>query len=351
MIHNLLLIAAVQGFFVSAFVLIHRKFRNSPARCLGWLTLVISLNLLQPLLHHDDGSVPYFLRYLNVPWFFFFMPFLFMFLEKYTQKIDQSKKYFTLAIFLFFVNISISLYWLIQNLDTHILQSHLWKLRTINETIGVIFSVFIWWKMNIYFKENKHFYPIPIQIWFRNSLIILIITFGIWLAAILSNYYLRYQHPFTFDSFYQILRLTVGILIYWIFYVGIFKVILTRPLAKTLQKKIPEDDSHLKKIESEELFTDPYLNVDTLAEKLGITTSHLRLLIKTKHNSSFSEYINRLRVEKAKKLLSDPNFDHYTLQAIGEDAGFNSRSTFYRCFKKITGLTPKAFREQLSRNI
>ncbi len=348
MIEILLLIAAVQGLIVSAFVLFHRKFRHSPARCLGWLTLVISLNLFQPLLHRDDGSIPYFLRYLNVPWFFFFMPFLFMFLERYTDKIYRSKKYLIAALILFGINISLSVYWLIIKLPLEDLQSHLWKLRAVNETLGVIFSFFVWWKMRNYFRENKHFYPLGVQIWFRNSLVILIIMFSLWFVAVLSNYYLTYEHPFTFDPFYQLLRFSVALLVYWIFYVGIFKVILSRPYTKLSRSGVSEDEMILRRIEEEELFTDPYLNVETLTEKLDISTSHLRFLIKNKYNRSFSEYINYLRVEKAKKLLSDPDYQHYTLQAVGEDAGFNSRSTFYRCFKKITGLTPKAFRERHS---
>lgn len=346
MIDILLLIAAVQGLIVSAFVLFHRKFRHSATRCLGWLTLVISLNLLQPLLHRNGGSIPYVLRYLNVPWFFFFMPFLFMFLERYTDNIKHSKKYLIAALILFGINISLSAYWLIEELPLEILQSHLWKLRAINETLGVFFSFFVWWKMRGYFRENKHFYPLGVQIWLRKSMVILLGVFSLWFVAVLSNYYLQYEHPFTFDSFYQLLRISVALLIYWIFYVGIFKIILARPYTKLPKTGHPEDDAYLQRIEREEFFTDPYLNVETLAEKLGISTAHLRLLIKSKHNRSFSEYINYLRVEKAKKLLSDPEYQHYTLQAVGEDAGFNSRSTFYRCFKKITGLTPKAFRER-----
>ncbi len=346
MIGILLLIAAVQGLIVSVFVLFHRKFRHSPARCLGWLTLLISLNLLQPLLHRDDGSIPYLLRYWNVPWFFFFMPFLFMFLERYTDEISRSKKYFIIAIVLFVADILLSGYWLFEDLPLEVLQSHLWKLRAVNETLGVLFSLFVWWKMRIYFRENKHFYPVGVQIWFRKSLVILIVIFSIWFIAVLSNYYLRYEHPFSFDSFYQILRLSVALLVYWIFYVGIFKIILSRPYTKTAKSNSSEGDAYLQRIENEEFYTDPYLNVENLAEKLGISTAHLRFIIKAKHNRTFSEYINYLRVERAKKLLTNPEYQHYTLDAVGEDAGFNSRSTFYRCFKKITGFTPKAFRER-----
>ncbi|GEM_PF-3178710 len=348
MILILLLIAAVQGLIVSVFVLFHRKFRHSPTRCLGWLTLVLSFDLLQPLTHIESGSIPYFLRYLNVPWFFFFIPFLFMFLERYTDEISRSKKYFFAAIVFFIVNVSLSVYWLVEELPLDILQSNLWKLRAVNETLGVLFSFFVWWKMRAYFRENKHFYPLGVQIWLRKSMVILFVVFSLWFIAVLSNYYLQHEHPFTFDPLYQLLRFSVALLVYWIFYVGIFKIILSRPYTRLSKSDNVDDGTYLQRIEEEEFFTDPYLNVDTLAEKLGISTAHLRLLIKSRHNRSFSEYINYLRVEKAKKLLSEPEYQHYTLQAVGEDAGFNSRSTFYRCFKKITGLTPKEFRERHS---
>ena len=58
---------------------------------------------------------------------------------------------------------------------------------------------------------------------------------------------------------------------------------------------------------------------------------------------SFPDYVNNLRVGKAKEFLRTGEFSNYTLVAIGLEAGFNSKTSFYNTFKKNTGLTPLQF--------
>jgi AraC-like DNA-binding protein len=43
-------------------------------------------------------------------------------------------------------------------------------------------------------------------------------------------------------------------------------------------------------------------------------------------------------------MLTDTNFDNYSLLGIAEDAGFNSKSSFNRIFKKETGMTPTQYK-------
>ena len=75
-----------------------------------------------------------------------------------------------------------------------------------------------------------------------------------------------------------------------------------------------------------------------------MSLSHASKLINTFSDYNFSDYINSLRIEQAKKLLSDDSFDQYTIVAIGLESGFNSKSTFYTAFKKFTSQTPSEFR-------
>ena len=63
--------------------------------------------------------------------------------------------------------------------------------------------------------------------------------------------------------------------------------------------------------------------------------------ILNKHfNKSFFDLINELRIKEAENKLKlfDPKKDK--IENIAYDAGFNSRATFYRSFKKITGKNP-----------
>jgi AraC-like DNA-binding protein len=64
--------------------------------------------------------------------------------------------------------------------------------------------------------------------------------------------------------------------------------------------------------------------------------------------TNFSALLNRYRVEEACRLRGDPAFDHLTIDAIGYQAGFQSRSTFYSAFKQIRGETPGQTRRRRS---
>ena len=106
----------------------------------------------------------------------------------------------------------------------------------------------------------------------------------------------------------------------------------------------------LHAMESEQLFTDGELTLQRLAEKLSIPAQHLSQVINERRSQSFSDLINTYRVEAAKKKLVDPKMQHYTVLAIAEDVGFNSKSSFNAVFKKHTNMTPSEFRKSSNGN-
>ena len=93
-------------------------------------------------------------------------------------------------------------------------------------------------------------------------------------------------------------------------------------------------------------YLDSNLSLEKLGEEVQMGTSSLSKLINGNFEGNFSDYINQLRVEEAKKTLLNPEFNNYTIVAVGLECGFNSKSTFYTAFRKITGKTPSEFRKQ-----
>ncbi|MFV0617429.1 bifunctional transcriptional activator/DNA repair enzyme AdaA [Megasphaera sp. WILCCON 0056] len=91
--------------------------------------------------------------------------------------------------------------------------------------------------------------------------------------------------------------------------------------------------------EAKEIMDRAYNDSSLLAQKmtrLGITRNHLDKIFKNQYQESLKEYLNRLRIQKAKGLLSEGVPISDTAWAIG----MNSLSGFYSFFKKETGLTP-----------
>ncbi|WP_341841456.1 helix-turn-helix domain-containing protein [Chitinophaga caseinilytica] len=123
---------------------------------------------------------------------------------------------------------------------------------------------------------------------------------------------------------------------------------------KTKYRKTALGDDMLSKIhqqltglmESEKLFTDPELNLDDLAARLSVSSNALSQVINSLEQRNFYDYINDLRVREFKRLAVLPENSRLTLLSIAYEAGFNSKTSFNRNFKKATGISPREFCQQ-----
>lgn len=96
-------------------------------------------------------------------------------------------------------------------------------------------------------------------------------------------------------------------------------------------------------IQTEKLFTNPKLNLSSLASSLDLNEKDLSRLINQQTESNFYQFINQFRVEEFKLLLSTPKAQQWSILGLAEEAGFNSKSTFYTAFKSLEGMTPKQY--------
>jgi AraC-like DNA-binding protein len=91
----------------------------------------------------------------------------------------------------------------------------------------------------------------------------------------------------------------------------------------------------------------PFLQTEYSLEQLVIDIQVPRYIlsafINQEYGMGFREYLNRYRVDFFKIHLGNPSWGNLTLEAIAEECGFNSRSTFINNFKRITGQTPSEF--------
>jgi len=93
------------------------------------------------------------------------------------------------------------------------------------------------------------------------------------------------------------------------------------------------------------LFQDNELSLAKLAEASGLNIHLASKAINECSGGNFYDWVNLYRVEKAKSLLLDSDTQ---ISRICYDVGFNSKSTFYAAFKKVTGQTPGAYRKNLT---
>lgn len=104
----------------------------------------------------------------------------------------------------------------------------------------------------------------------------------------------------------------------------------------------------LRHMEQERPFLNPELTLPELAAQLGSSTNELSGLINRVLGLNFFDFVNGYRVEEVKCLLQKGEHTRQTLLGIALDAGFNSKASFNRVFKKLAGQTPTEYLNSLA---
>jgi AraC-like DNA-binding protein len=123
--------------------------------------------------------------------------------------------------------------------------------------------------------------------------------------------------------------------------------------AKTKYEKstLTDQDAerHLIKLKDfmkkERPYLDPNLTLYKLSKKISISPRHLSQILNEKLSQNFFDFINRYRVEEAKRYLLASSNGNKSILNILLETGFNSKSAFNRVFKKYIGLTPSRYKK------
>ena len=186
--------------------------------------------------------------------------------------------------------------------------------------------------------------------WLRNPLIVFGLLWLLWIPFIL--YYRSHAEVHTYYPFYFLL----GVIIIRIAVRAHSKQgVGTQFVAPSFVKLPPpaeakQKSNWLKKMVKANLYyQDPDLSLTSLAEKLELTPHELSRIINTVLRKSFSDFINEFRVAEVVTKMQDPAYDQFTLLGIALDSGFNSKTTFNRAFRQVTGKGPAEFKNDLKK--
>ncbi len=107
----------------------------------------------------------------------------------------------------------------------------------------------------------------------------------------------------------------------------------------------------LRLFSEEKIYKQSDLKITHVSLSLQTNRTYISNLINQEFNCSFSEFVNKFRINEAKFIMSDRTYYNYSLDHISEVAGFGSVSTFIRVFKEYEGITPGKFREAIANNL
>jgi AraC-like DNA-binding protein len=105
----------------------------------------------------------------------------------------------------------------------------------------------------------------------------------------------------------------------------------------------------LQLLESEQLYLDTTLNIQMLSQRLSTNPRYISQAINTYSGTNFAGLVNRMRVNQARRLILE-NYLDCSMKEVADACGFNSRASFYRHFKEVTGFSPTEFKEMAHRS-
>lgn len=144
------------------------------------------------------------------------------------------------------------------------------------------------------------------------------------------------------------------------------KIASSLPAIKTIpavEKNAEKDSNKISKEKEEEILqkleefeqSDRFLNknmsLSLLSSQMEINTKYLSEVINNSKEKNFNGYINELRINHIAHLLrTNPTFLNYKVSYLAEYSGFSSHSTFTTIFKSVTGMSPNAYIQEISKS-
>ncbi len=375
-LNTLLNIAIFQGIVLVIIILRSPIFKSKANKYLAFTIFTLSIALLN-LVFERVGlypTMPYLLFLDNIEWAFiipvFFLLYVIHFIDLPVTRSKNHLWLFTPFLYSAVVNI-------INDLDE---VAHLYEgtpmfkfvigvLQMLEFPLTVLFIPYVLIQTSRWIKHASNAQE---KKWLTYLWVLIFVLFTSWILALVIGV----LFDFDISKVMLVLALLTVFLIHWTAYVGIYKFRLARdqeeikalinkgkyttpkpsivdivPQEKQEVKEdiLTEEHPYYQKLEdlciNHHIYRDSTLDRNKIAQELGISAGYVSQLINTISGKNFANYINHYRVEAVKEMILDSEFDNYSLLAIGLECGFSSKTTFHNSFKKVTGITPNAYRK------
>lgn len=346
----------IQGFIFIFYWLFIKKIRLKPIVYLNIFVLFLTLNNVQILIFINEIFTHHFyLKHIEFSWYLLILPYFLVFITSYFEIENPLKHLLKICWGLFLGQIIVRLIILGMIYFQYYDETTIINYTKIEELVNLVISLFIFYKIYCYIFEEHWSEKIRTYDdlnWLKSFFIAGCFVVLFWIFAVLLNLVETTNSKFMYNP----LRVSSAVLLYWIGYMGMLKMNLTFERKSYLDyrdKSTKKDNQDISiddfnkindYIDSNLRFTDVHLSLDRLAVELQMNRVLLSKIINT-HAESFSDFINKKRVEEAKRLLISDDANKFTLDVLAYECGFKSKSNFYLIFKKYMGSTPAEWKK------
>jgi AraC-like DNA-binding protein len=334
-------LGAFNGLLLSGYFFFFTKRRTVSHYFLGALLLALSLRVGKSVLFYFDHDLPKIYLQIGLSACFFIGPTLYFFLKSGLNPVKSLPRNWGIHLLVLFLLITLG---------------------------GIIlpYQQYPWvW--------NRVCVPIIYTEW-----AIYVVLSGILMKEVLKKVFLQRAeakpHDFWMTSIYliNVLIFAAFLWAYWgglpyisaaitfsfALYISIF-MLLSRKKNDDLfsnssrpgNKKLSDDEVKLwlnsleQLMGDKQIFRNPNLKLQDLALELHLSPHQLSQFLNDNLGKNFTQFINEYRINEACKLLKTDTL--LSIEGIGDEVGFNSKSTFFSTFKKVKGLTPAKYRQQI----
>jgi len=365
----------VQGLLLGVMLIVIHSRRRKAVVYLGLFVILFSLEPLENIFH-ELGVLQKWPHLILLPVSFHFLayPLFYIYLQKISILEDERPSYWTMIPGFLELIVGVVVFFLPLHIKTWIKDSNAMLIYFL---LGMGYSLIIqilalrWLARHRTELENQYSLILHRSLQWSTYFIYASILFSVlFLLTFLTED----------RSVYLVYSVVNVVLIYWISYQGfaqqnvspVYHSILNVPsnvkneLDKNEDKIIKENPAHMKTIKTpdeQEIFRQVLdriqdhmvkskcfikedLTIVDVSEAIHEHPRRISQSINSLLGTNFNNYINSFRVEYAKELFTSAQHKNLSIEGIGMEAGFHSKSTFYAAFKKIEGTTPAKLRPE-----
>ncbi len=361
------LLVAFQMLFTSLFLFTHKKGNRTNNALLGIILLLFSLNMGDFTLRVSGYQFPWtILHLIDDAFFFLYGPLFYFYTIRLAQHEVKWRKQYLLHFILFglFVLFFGWQFFLSSELDDpgifeQVISGQVpWWIFLISSTIYLHIFVYLWmsWKLLVRYRRTVREQFSNLSKINLDWLEFLVRAFAVITAVALLHNLMPMAQNLTiyYGSILALLLFSLlfvnRILVKALNQPEIFSRVEEETRYATSQLQDHEIDAYqmqlVHQMESEKQYLNPDLTLKDLASQLDISARYLSQIINQRFDKNFFDFVNGYRCEEVKAILSRED-DKFTIIEAMYQAGFNSKSSFNKEFKKLTGETPSTFRKTL----